>query len=79
MRASYTVQAIATAIPTAITVEQVITGGNMLLASSAGFLAVLGGVWAWRKQRTQAKTAELERRIKLIELQEAQRRLTKRR
>ena len=69
MRSSYPVQLLATVIPSAITIEQVISGGNLLLATVAALLAILAGRWALRKQRTQAETAELDKQRAELQLQ----------
>lgn len=69
MHASYFRQAIAVTVPATISVEQVLTGGNLLLATLAGILAVLAGVWAYRKQRTMAEEAQIRKEIAELELQ----------
>lgn len=57
---SYPKQLLAVIVPAGISVEQVLKGGNLLLAFFAGVLAVIAGYWAYRKQRTQAEKAEIE-------------------
>jgi hypothetical protein len=69
MRSSYPLQLIATAIPAGITIEQVLNGGNLLLATAAALLAILAGRWALRKQRLQAETAEIDKQIAELKLQ----------
>lgn len=61
MDSHYARQVIAITVPATISVEQVLTGGNLILATLAGIMAVLAGVWAYRKQRTLAETAELDK------------------
>lgn len=68
MRA-YCPRAIATALPAGLSVEQVVTGGNLILATIAALLAVLAGRWALRKTRLEAETAELNKARAELELQ----------
>lgn len=62
-------QLLAVTLPAGFSVEQVLTGGNLLLALLAGLLAVLAGLWAYRKQRTLYETAELDKQIAELKLQ----------
>jgi hypothetical protein len=65
----YAVQVLATAVPSAVTINEVVSGGNLLLATAAALLAVLAGRWALRKQRIEARTAELNLQIAEYKLQ----------
>ncbi len=65
----YARQVIAITIPATVSVEQVLTGGNLLLATAAGMLAVGAGVWAYRKQRILAEIAELDKQRAEFRLQ----------
>lgn len=69
MDSSYLRQAVAVTVPATISVEQVLSGGNLVLATLAGLLAVLAGIWAYRKQRTLAQVAELDKQIAELKLQ----------
>lgn len=69
MDASYLRQAIAVTVPATISVEQVLSGGNLLLATAAGLLAIAAGCWAYRKQKTLAQVAELDKQIAELKLQ----------
>ncbi len=64
----YYARCLATIIPAGVTIEQVISGGNLLLATCAGLLAVLAGRWALRKQRLEAEVAELKKQQAELEL-----------
>lgn len=66
---NYLRQLLAVTVPATVSVEQALTGGNLLLATLAGILAVLAGVWAYRKQRTLAEVAELDKQIAELKLQ----------
>ncbi len=70
MRA-YVLRALATVVPAGLSIEQVVSGGNLLLAFVAAVLAVLAGRWALRKTRLEAETAELNKERAEIELQAA--------
>lgn len=62
MRAYFS-RLLATALPAGFSIEQVISGGNLLLATIAALLAVLAGRWAIRKTRLEAETAEINKTI----------------
>lgn len=74
----YSLQAIAVVVPAFVSIKEVLTGGNLILATIAGALAVGAGVWAYRKQRTQAETALLEKLKAELEYTEALGRATRR-
>lgn len=68
---SYGTQATLVAVPASVSVTEALTGGNLVLASVAGLLAVFAGVWAYRKQKTQTETAQLQKLKAELEYQEA--------
>lgn len=47
-----------------ITLREILTNGSLLLTCIGGTLAVLGGYWAYRCKRAEARIRELELRIK---------------
>lgn len=65
----YGLQATLTAVPAAVTVTEVISGGNLLLATIAALLAILAGRWAIRRQRLDAETAQINKQIAEYKLQ----------
>ena len=65
----YVAQVIAVVTPAGFSVAEVISGGNLLLATVAALLAVLAGRWALRKQHTEAESAELHKQIAELQLQ----------
>lgn len=65
----YLRQLLAVTIPATVTIEQVLSGGNLLLATAAGLLAILAGVWAYRKQKTLSQVADMQKQIMELKLQ----------
>jgi hypothetical protein len=59
----FTFRFTATALPAGVSIKEVITNGNLLLASAAAIIAFLSGVWAYRKHKTEAMTAKINQEI----------------
>lgn len=65
---TYAKQALAVAIPSTISIEQVLNGGSVLLAFGSAVLAFIAGYFAYRAQRLKVQTAELEKERAELEL-----------
>lgn len=77
MDSHYARQVVAVTVPATISVEQVLSGGNLVLATVAGIFAALAGLWAYRKQKTLAEMAEMEKHMAELRLQRELERTTR--
>lgn len=68
MTSGYPFQVLAIVAPAALSIKEVVSGGNILLATAAALLAVLAGRWALRKQRLEAETAAINKEIAELKL-----------